>query len=83
MCVCLQDLAAELGAGGQGKVVAVKCDVTKEEEVVAMFERVVRELKGVDVLVSNAGLAHSEPLLTGTTSQWREREREAKERAVY
>ena len=51
---------------------SVRCDVRKEQEVVAMFERAVREFGGVDVLVSNAGLAHSEPLLTGDTSQWRE-----------
>lgn len=55
-----------------GKVVAVRCDVRKEEEVVAMFEKAVRELGGVDVLISNAGLANDEPLLTGTTAGWRE-----------
>ena len=51
---------------------AVKCDVRIEEEVVAMFGKVVRELGGVDVLVSNAGLAHCEPLLSGNASGWRE-----------
>ena len=50
----------------------MRCDVRKEQEVVAMFERAVREFGGVDVMISNAGLAHSEPLLTGDTSQWRE-----------
>ena len=59
-------------SGGSGKVVAVKCDVRREEEVVAMFEKAVRELGGVDVLISNAGLANNEPLLTGSTAGWRE-----------
>ena len=67
-----QALSSELGAAGTGKVVAVKCDVSKEEEVLAMFERARSELGGVDVLVCNAGLAHNEPLLSGNTSQWRE-----------
>ena len=71
LCV-RQALSSELTASGGGKVVAVKCDVRNEEEVVAMFEKAVKELGGVDVLVSNAGLAHNEPLLTGNTSQWRE-----------
>ena len=61
----------ELSTGGSGKVVALKCDVSKEEEVLTLFERV-KEMGGADVLVCNAGLAHSEPLLSGDTSQWRE-----------
>ena len=71
VCVCVQALSSELGAADSGKVVAFKCDVTKEQEVVALFEKA-RELGGADVLVSNAGLAHNEPLLSGETSQWRE-----------
>ena len=67
-----QALSSELGVAGTGKVVAVKCDISKEEEVLAMFERVRSELGGVDVLVCSAGLAHNEPLLSGNTSQWRE-----------
>ena len=51
---------------------AIKCDVCKEEEVLAMFEQVKRELGGADVVICNAGLAHNEPLLSGNTSQWRE-----------
>lgn len=53
-------------------MVSIKCDVCKEEEVLALFEQVKKELGGVDVLICNAGLAHNEPLLSGNTSQWRE-----------
>ena len=51
---------------------AIKCDVSKEEEVLAMFEQVKRELGGADVIICNAGLGWNEPLLSGNTSQWRE-----------
>ena len=50
---------------------AVKCDVTKEEDVLAVFEVAKAQLGGVDVCVNNAGLAHEAPLLSGATSEWR------------
>ena len=70
----IQELSAELtaAAGGDGRVVPIRCDLTKEEEILAMFEQIKKELGGVDILVNNAGLAHNEPLLSGSTSQWRE-----------
>ena len=67
-----QGLSSEISTKGTGKLVAIKCDVTKEEEVLAMFEQVKRELGGADVIICNAGLAHLDPLLSGNTSQWRE-----------
>ena len=67
-----QGLSSELSKNGTGKLVAIKCDVSKEEEVLAMFEQVKRELGGADVIICNAGLAWNEPLLSGNTSQWRE-----------
>ena len=69
----LQALSRELsGSGGGGRLVAVRCDVTKEEDVLALFETAKAQFGGVDVCVNNAGLAHNAPLLTGATSDWRE-----------
>ncbi len=51
---------------------AVKCDVKKEEDVKATFEVAKKEFGGVDVCVSNAGLGHNAPLLTGSTQDWRD-----------
>lgn len=36
-----------------------------------MFSVIKEQHKGVDVCINNAGLAHSEPLLSGTTSGWK------------
>ena len=50
---------------------AVKCDVTNEEDILAVFEVAKAQFGGVDVCVNNAGLAHNAPLLSGATSVWR------------
>lgn len=68
----IQTLAAELKGDGYGRLVAVKCDVKKEEEIKATFEVAKKEFGGVDVCVGNAGLAHNSPLLSGNTEEWRD-----------
>ena len=67
-----QALATELEGTAVGKLVAVKCDVKKEEDIKATFEVAKKEFGGVDVCVSNAGLAHNAPLLSGSTEDWRD-----------
>ncbi len=51
----LQQAAAELAE--LGPVLPVACDVTREEEVVTLFDRAVADFGRVDVLVNCAGLA--------------------------
>ncbi|XP_046580657.1 dehydrogenase/reductase SDR family member 11-like isoform X3 [Haliotis rubra] len=68
----IQKLADEL-KNEPGKVKAVRCDVSKEEDVLAMFQTIKADpdLGGVDVCINNAGLAHNDPLLTGSTQGWK------------
>lgn len=41
---------------GQGKVLAIKADVTNEEEVKKLIDQVVNELGGIDYWINNAGV---------------------------
>lgn len=52
----LEELAKEIETLGV-KAIAVKCDVTKEEEVKSAIETVVNEFARIDILLNNAGVA--------------------------
>ena len=55
-------------AGGQG--IIFQCDVSQEDQVIAMFEHT-RELYGtVDILVNNAGIQVDSPFETMSLKQW-------------
>ncbi len=60
----LGESATELG------VLGVPCDVTREEDVQALFEAAAGELGAIDVLVNNAGLGGTAPLHEMSDEQW-------------
>lgn len=53
-----------------GAAIAVKADVSKEDEVKAMFKQVVEAYGTVDILINNAGLQQDAPLVDMTLAQW-------------
>lgn len=55
---------------GEKRAIAVKMDVTKEEEVQAAFKEAVLAFGGVDIIVNNAGLATSSPFDETTLQEW-------------
>ncbi|KAL5020467.1 hypothetical protein ScPMuIL_003359 [Solemya velum] len=57
---------------GPGSLNAIKCDVSNEDEVLAMFAKIRKERGCLDVCVNSAGISHGEPLLSGTTEKWRD-----------
>jgi 3-oxoacyl-[acyl-carrier protein] reductase len=71
----LLESAEQLGDAGNGNVrgksvIAVPCDVTVESDVQAMFDSVVDKLGPLDVLINNAGLGGTVPLIEMTDEQW-------------
>jgi rhamnulose-1-phosphate aldolase/alcohol dehydrogenase len=78
-CVVLADIdeaALEAAKGDFVKrysadaVRSVKLDVTKEDAVIAAFVEASVEFGGVDILVSNAGIASSAPVEDTTLAMW-------------
>lgn len=69
----IQTMAKQL-ADEKGSLTATRCDVTKEEDVKAVFKRIRTDPKlgTVHAIVACAGLAHEAPLLSGDTSQWKD-----------
>jgi NAD(P)-dependent dehydrogenase (short-subunit alcohol dehydrogenase family) len=52
------------------KAIAIKCDVSKREDVEAMFKTTIRVFGKVDILVNNAGVAFGGSLLETTDEVW-------------
>ncbi|MCY8808862.1 bifunctional aldolase/short-chain dehydrogenase [Bacillus atrophaeus] len=66
-----QRIAGEINKTyGEGRAMALKMDVTKEEEVQQAFEQTALTYGGVDIIVNNAGLATSSPLEETTLKEW-------------
>ncbi|GAV06490.1 hypothetical protein RvY_16467 [Ramazzottius varieornatus] len=57
--------------GGCGEITTVKCDLTNEEEVLQMFQRIEKDFKHVDILVNNAAMLTEDDLMTGETKGWK------------
>jgi glucose 1-dehydrogenase len=53
-----------------GEAIAVRADVSKEDEVQSMFGRAIDALGSVDILVNNAGLQRDAPLHEMSLKDW-------------
>ncbi len=78
-CVVLADIDEAALEAAKGEFVkrystdsvrTVKLDVTKEDAVIAAFAEASVEFGGVDILVSNAGIASSAPVEDTTLAMW-------------
>ncbi|MEU6283069.1 bifunctional aldolase/short-chain dehydrogenase [Streptomyces sp. NPDC047028] len=75
-CVVVADLNGESARavaeelGGPDKAVAVTVDVTDEEQIAEAFRATVLALGGVDLVVNNAGISVSKPLLETSAKDW-------------
>lgn len=66
----LAEAAARLGEIAAHPVASALCNVTKQDEVDALFETATAELGGVDIVINNAGLGGYAPLVEMTDEQW-------------
>lgn len=65
-----EQTAKEIAEATGRKAFAVRCDVTKEEDVQAMVERVAEELGGLDFCHANAGICINAAAEEMTYAQW-------------
>ncbi len=63
------EVVAEITAEG-GHAIAVKADVSKEDQVQAMFRQMFDAFGTIDVLVNNAGVQQDAPFDEMTLAQW-------------
>lgn len=49
---------------------AIRCDVSKEDEVEKMINEIISKYKRIDVLVNNAGIVYDVPLFERSIEQW-------------
>jgi glucose 1-dehydrogenase len=64
-----EEAVAEIEAAG-GKAIAVKADVSKEDQVQNMFKTAIDAFGTVDILINNAGLQKDASFVDMTLDQW-------------
>ncbi|WP_030319967.1 SDR family oxidoreductase [Streptomyces flavochromogenes] len=64
-----EEVVAEIASFGV-RAAAYEADVSQEDQVVAMMDRMVKEFGTIDVLVANAGLQRDARLTEMTLAQW-------------
>jgi rhamnulose-1-phosphate aldolase/alcohol dehydrogenase len=69
-CVVVADLDVSAVAADSDRVIAVRTDVTDAGSVRDAFEAAVLAFGGIDLVVNNAGLSISKPLLETTEDDW-------------
>ncbi len=62
-------VVADIERGG-GAAMAVRADVSREDDVSTMFETMLSAWSAIDILVSNAGLQRDAPATEMTLAQW-------------
>ncbi|HPF60193.1 MAG TPA: SDR family NAD(P)-dependent oxidoreductase, partial [Candidatus Competibacteraceae bacterium] len=64
-----QTVAGQIKAAG-GEAMAIRADVSREDEVEAMFAGMIETWGSVDILVNNAGLQKDAPLVEMSLADW-------------
>jgi glucose 1-dehydrogenase len=67
--VLADDVAHEVTRCGQ-RALVIKADVSKEDDVISMFQRAIRQFGTLHILVGNAGLQADAPFTETSLEQW-------------
>ncbi|MDN5849315.1 MAG: glucose 1-dehydrogenase [Nitrococcus sp.] len=65
-----QAICDDINAQGEGKAIAIEADVSKEDQVQAMFAEAVKQFGTLDIVCSNAGIQRDANLTDMTLEQW-------------
>ena len=64
-----EDVAHQIESYG-GRAIAIEADVSKEDDVIAMFQKAISHFGTLHIVVSNAGLQRDSPFDKMTLEQW-------------
>ncbi|MGN6313438.1 MAG: SDR family oxidoreductase [Rhodanobacteraceae bacterium] len=65
-----QKIVDEINASGGGRAVAIKADVSREDEVRGMFADAVKAFGTLDIVCSNAGIQRDSDFVDMTLKEW-------------
>jgi NADP-dependent 3-hydroxy acid dehydrogenase YdfG len=68
----LDGLVEEVMTRGGGRIIAVECDVTDEQQAHALVNRAIEEFGQIDILVNNAGVMLLSKVEKGLSDEWRQ-----------
>jgi NAD(P)-dependent dehydrogenase (short-subunit alcohol dehydrogenase family) len=66
----LDKVAEEIRAATGRRVIGVAADVTKEPDIIAMTQKVIAEFGKIDILINNAGIGGTTPVLDLQEEEW-------------
>lgn len=68
----MEELSGKLAqAKAKGKLHAIKCDVSVEQDILDAFKYVTERLGPISILVNNAGISKPTTLASGDTQMWK------------
>ena len=65
------EIVGQINAAG-GEAVALKADISKEDDVINMFNSLVNRFGTIDILISNAGIQRDSPFEEMSLDKWNE-----------
>lgn len=65
-----EKVAGEIEKIYKTRAIAIGVDVTQEDQVINMFERIEKEVKNLDILVSNAGILIAKEITEFPLNEW-------------